>query len=60
MTDRLDLVGGAVLMLAGTAALVYAVYLEMLRAVPLRWWDRTVLLVPAGLAAILTGVLLTR
>lgn len=42
------------------AAVGYSVYLTMIRAAPLRWWDRSVLLVPVGLIAVLSGLVLTR
>lgn len=60
MNDAISVLAGIGLMAAGIAAVGYAVYLTMIRAAPLRWWDRAVLLIPAGLAAILGGLLMTR
>lgn len=51
---------GIALMAAGMAAVGYAVYLEMIHAVPLRWWDRAVLFAPVGLVAIISGSVLAR
>lgn len=60
MTEVLGAGAGIAFMAAGMAAVGYAVYLEMTQAVPLRWWDRAVLFAPAGLVAIISGVVLTR
>lgn len=59
VTDAVTDGVGVALMAAGMAAVGYAVYLEMIHAVPLRWWDRAAVLAPAGLAAILGGLALT-
>lgn len=58
MTGALTVGAGVALMAAGVIAVGYAVYLEMIHAVALSWWDRSALLAPAGLLAILTGLLL--
>lgn len=60
VTDALAASAGVALMTAGMVAVGYAVYLEMIRTVPLRWWDRTVLLAPVGLLAIISGSGLAR
>jgi hypothetical protein len=59
VTDVLAGDGGVALMAAGMVAVGYAVYLEMIHAVPLHWWDRSIVLAPAGLIAILGGLLLS-
>ncbi len=60
MTAALGSGAGFALMLAGVAAVGYAVYLEMLRAAALSWWERATLLLPFGLISILAGLLLVR
>lgn len=57
--SQVAVAGAAVsLMVVGLVAVGYGVYLEMIHAVALWWWDRPILLAPLGLAAILTGLLL--
>jgi hypothetical protein len=51
-------VAGVALMTLGMASFGYGTYLEMSHAANLWWWDRTVLLVPLGLAAMLGGMAL--
>jgi hypothetical protein len=48
------------LMLAGMTAIGYAVYLDMIHAVALRWWDRILVVGPVGLVAVLGAVLLVQ
>ena len=50
---------GVASMGVGMTAVFYAAYLEMIHAGPLRWWDRTPVLLPAGLFAIMIGLLLS-
>lgn len=49
---------GLLLLVPGMAALGYATYLTMIRASPLGWYDRAVLLGPVGLALVLVGLAL--
>lgn len=49
---------GIALLTAGMVTLAYAVYLEMIRAIPVWWWDRTLVLAPSGLVGILGGLAL--
>jgi hypothetical protein len=60
VNDAIRMLVGVGLMAAGMTAVGYSVYLAMIRAVPLRRWDRPVLLLPVGLVAVLSGLVLTR
>ena len=57
MNDELRTVAGLALAAAGMVVFGYAMYLELIRAAPLRWWERTLLLATAGLTAIVSGLL---
>lgn len=51
---------GIALLLVGMTAIGYAVYLDMIHAAALFWWDRTLIVGPVGLVAVLGAVLLVQ
>lgn len=59
MTETVAAGVGIALMVGGVAGVGFAIYLEMIHAVPLSWWDRGIVLAPAGLIAIIGGLVLT-
>lgn len=58
VTEQLRTGGELALVAAGMAVLGYAMYLELIRAAPLRWWERTLPLAAVGLTSIVGGLLL--